>query len=115
MRTRRRHRTHQPPQCQACHYPIKWIRLAATGAWRKFNPTPVDGRTHPHGAMPIWGTQAWEPVTLAAEISVQRGCGPTEAAAEVLDLPWYRKHACEHYTPADHDDAPDRQPEGQRA
>lgn len=91
----RRRRPKGPPRCLDCGRPFKWIK--SPHGWRRFEPRPVDGRTHVGAAaVPVeGGTYAWPSFReLVEDLMVRRQQGTAAAQAEAYDMPWYVPHTC---------------------
>lgn len=96
-RSRKKHRPrqrgrHQPATCGKCGARIVWL-IRGASYW-KYDPKPVDARTHPGPANPVEGKRAWPVGQLVVELMGRRECTEAEAHEEVLDMPWMVLHTC---------------------
>lgn len=93
-----------PIRCGECKQPIAWFRMR--GGWRKFEPRPVDGRTHVGGrAHPVEGKFAWPTLReLTEDLMVRRRISSHQAQEEAYDMAWYVEHTCtpKHENTEDH-------------
>lgn len=88
-----RRKRRAPAQCDACRRPVKWVRHR--GHWWKFDPKPVDPRTHTGPpAYPIENANAWHYPALVEELMGRRECSRQEAEDEAHDMPWHVPHVC---------------------
>lgn len=91
--SRRRGGRYQPARCNRCHGSIKWLRLR--GKYWKFDPKPIDPRTHSGPlAYPVEGKTAWPLGRLVEELMGRREITESEAREEAYDYPWHCVHAC---------------------
>lgn len=92
---RGKNRQRGPRRCTGCRAVFEWFSLR--GEWRKFDPTPVDGRTHIGAhAYPVPGKQAWRRADLVEHLIATREVSQAAAEDEVYDMPWHVLHACPH-------------------
>lgn len=84
------------PRCRDCGARIRWLRWEPTGRMRKFDHTPVSGRTHVGAqAYPVdGGVLAWRLLDLITDLQARRECSEPDARAEVYDMPWFVPHFC---------------------
>ena len=72
---------------------MKWLTLR--GARWKFDPRPVDPRTHAGPpAYPVEGHVAWPQARLVEELMGRREYSRADAIAETYDLTWHVLHTC---------------------
>lgn len=91
----RRTRRHRPARCPDCHQPTVWLASPWSGRWRRFDPTPLNGRAH-NGptAYPVEGRRAWRVRDLVEELMIRRDCSRAEAEDEAYDMPFHVPHVC---------------------
>lgn len=95
-RTRaRRSRRSGPLRCDTCRGPLILLKVA-NGRRIPFNADPVTmpDSGFPDHAYPAYGSEAWNPHALIAELQTTKGLRLEAALERVKDLPWHRKHGC---------------------
>jgi hypothetical protein len=99
----RRRKRRGPPRCQECNQVIAWFRNTS-GAWRKFNPKPIDDPKNRNGApaYPVEnGRTVWRFRVLVEELMARREIAQNQAEDEAYDMPWYVPHMCPQTTTDD--------------